>query len=85
MTIWLVEGEHPVAPDRIISLHRTREGAIAQAVSLTQAIAKDHHAAYEALRAPVDEGNWEQVMARLQDIHGARTCYVEISEHEVGA
>lgn len=83
--VFVVMAEHQSYIGMLLSVHSSMEGAVLAAVDALSTMVKDiRDLGYDTndVAAPTTE-NWRDVVAQLQDIHGAQYLYVEITEKEV--
>lgn len=76
---FLVEGSHWDIPGVNRYAHESREGATVAAVRLVEMLRNDSPAKLPKATAE----NWESVLEKLQDRHGAQYCFVTIYEMEL--
>lgn len=80
-TVYLLIAEHHTVAGRILEAHATADSANARAADLVRIMAGDSPAARHL--DPVTRDNWQAVLERLQDYHGAAHCFVEIEASEI--
>lgn len=76
--VYITQAEHWNIPGRHITVHRTKDGAIHAAVVRVNQMLKDSD-----LEPNTNATTWEDDLAEVQAIHGARFCDVWIDEQEL--
>lgn len=77
MNVWVVEAEHPMTPGRIVKVCASRDKAVRMAIEFTDLMPQ------RGKKKKAAPDNWESIVEKVQDEHGAQYCYVEITPHEV--